>query len=290
MKNSGIRIGVMLLLPALWLEVCHGADAANPMLDDELSRQEKIIRSRGDGVPAGYTVDRSLAIYSRILHLEFDRALENLDPAGRWLDIGAGQGQAILDYFSPGYDQGRARRGKKARAVAMSIEDRRTPLWRHTAANLEEDQLQYIYDRRLRDIPLHELGQFQIITDVIGGFSYVDALSQFVEKVLDFLRLDGRFFTVLQDVRAEDGKNKPYYPNAPFLTEIVNADGSQSGVCAWLKSISCVNVICEYKTAWQPPVETYHVHKVCNEVKVPPLVPVHFQAGTPPERRYRMER
>ena len=294
MKNTGIRVAALLILQTLWLGTSYAADPGGPKPDQEIIRQEKIIRSQGEGVPEGYTVDRSLSIYAQILHFEFDRTLENLGPTGRWLDIGAGQGQAILDYFSTSYDenrpQGPERRGKKARAVAMSIEDRRTLLWRQTAARLEENQIQYVYDRRLRDIPLEELGQFQVITDVVGGFSYVDALSQFLEKVLAFLQLDGKFFTVLQDVKAEDGKNKPYYQNAPFLTEVISAEGSESGVCSWLKSISCVNVICEYKTAWKPPVETYRVHKVCNEVKVPPLLPLHYQAGTPPERRYKLQR
>jgi hypothetical protein len=32
----------------------------------------------------------------------------------------------------------------------------------------------------------------------------------------------------------------------------------------------------------------YRIHKVCNTVTVPALRPVHFEAGTPPERGYRL--
>jgi len=97
-------------------------------------------------------------------------------------------------------------------------------------------------------------------------------------------------YTVLQDVHAESGGNKPYYPDAPFLTEIVNPDGSELKVCSWLKSITCVEVSCESKPAFSPPAEVYRVRKVCEDVSVPRLEIVHFQAGTPPERRFRLVR
>jgi hypothetical protein len=31
----------------------------------------------------------------------------------------------------------------------------------------------------------------------------------------------------------------------------------------------------------------YRIHKVCSGVTVPPLEMTHFEAGTPPERRFR---
>jgi hypothetical protein len=30
----------------------------------------------------------------------------------------------------------------------------------------------------------------------------------------------------------------------------------------------------------------YRIRKVCGNVTVPALTPIHFQAGTPPERRF----
>ena len=208
--------------------------------------------------------------------------------AGYWSRPGPG----ILDYYAPRYDamhlEGRERRGKKAQAVAMSIEDRRTPLWHQTAASLEANQIQYLFGKRLREYSLEELGQFQVITDVLGGFSYTRYLSLFMEKVLGFLELNGNFYTLLQDVHSENGTNRPYYPDARFLTEIANADGSEVKVCSWLKSITCVEVTCELKAEWKPPIEVYRIHKVCNDVTVPALVPIHFEAGTPPERRFQL--
>ena len=163
-------------------------------------------------------------------------------------------------------------------------------MWREKAASLEANQIRYLFDKRLREYSPEELGKFQVITDVIGGFSYTENLSLFMERVLDLLNLNGSFYTVLQDVHSEAGTNVPFYKGAPFLTEMVNADGSEVKVCSWLKSISCVKVTCELKTGWKPPIEVFHVQKVCEDTAVPASVTVHYQAGTPPERRFQLKR
>jgi hypothetical protein len=292
MRKNSIRIVALLILQTLWPAQSRSADPGSPRFIEELSKQDQIYQSRGEQRPEGYVIDRSLLSYTHTLPSEFDRSLANLGSKDRWLDIGAGRGQAILDYFAPRYDMmhpdGREQRGKKAQAVAMSIEDRRTPLWHQTAASLGANQIQYLSNRRLREYSPEELGQFQVITDVIGGFSYTSDLSLFMEKVLGFLELNGSFYTVLQDVHAENGTNKPYYEGSPFLTDIANADGSKVKVCSWLKSIGCAEVTCEFKKGWQPPIETYRVRKVCNAVTVPALVSIHYEAGTPPERGFQL--
>jgi predicted heme/steroid binding protein len=274
------------------LAASHAAGPATPKFTEEVLKQESIYRSEGEQTVEGYTVDRALLVYTDALPSEFDRTLANLGPIDRWLDVGAGKGYAVLDYYTPSYDQthpeGRERRGKKAQAVAISIEDRTTPLWHQTAASLGANQIQYRSGRRLREYSLEELGRFQVITDVIGGFSYTENLSRFMENVLGFLELNGTFYTVLQDVHWEDGKNRPFYEGSPFLTEIVNADGSEVKVCTWLKRIACAEVTCESRAQWKPPLEAFRIRKTCNDVTVPALLPIHYQAGTPPERRFQL--
>lgn len=282
-----MRMVALLACHALCLGTAHSQVNSSHPLSEEISRQDHIYWSYGGQTREGYTVDRGLAEYSNVLPFDFSRALENLGPKDRWLDIGAGEGQAILDYFGP---EGWEQRGRKAEAVALSIEDRRTPRWQQTAATVESNRLRYLYNRRLREYSVEELGLFQVITDVIGGFSYTEDLSQFVEKVLGFLELNGTFFTVLQDVRPEAGTGKPHYAGSAYLTEITSADGSEGRVCTWLKSITCVVVSCESRADWVPPIEAYAVRKVCDDVTVPRLTPVHYEAGTPPERRFRLAR
>ena len=98
---------------------------------------------------------------------------------------------------------------RKARAVAISIEDRRTDKWQQEAASLGDDRIRYLSGKRLRQYSSEELGKFQIITDVFGGFTYTEDLSQFVDKVLSLLEVGGGFYTLVPGVHLEDGKEEP---------------------------------------------------------------------------------
>jgi hypothetical protein len=290
MKNTGFV--VLLLLHMLCLKSTLAQEPANLKFKEEASKQEGIYGSKGEKVPAGYVISRGLSFYTSALPAGFKRSLTSLGASDRWLDIGAGMGQAMLDYHAASDNTpqaaGRESLDKRAQSVALSIEDRRTSLWHQTAAALEPNKLAYLFGKPLQAYTSEELGQFQVITDLLGGFSYADNLSLFLEKTLGFLKVNGSFYTILQDVHAENGANEPYYPGASFLTEIAAADGSKMKVCAWLKHVSCVTVTCELKPEWKPPVEIYHVQKVCDNVIVPPLVQTHFAAGTPPERRFKL--
>ncbi len=85
---------------------------------------------------------------------------------------------------------------------------RRTEKWRKRVAILGDDRIRYLSGKRLRQYSRDELGKFKIITDVFGGFSYTEDLSLFMEKVLGFLEVGGAFYTLIQNVRLEDGKDQ----------------------------------------------------------------------------------
>jgi SAM-dependent methyltransferase len=213
-----------------------------------------------------------------------------LGSSDRWLDIGAGEGQAILDYYALDGDappaEKCARSFSRARAVAMSIEDRRTDKWRQQAAIFGDDRLRYLTGKRLRNYSREELGKFQIITDVYGGFSYTEDLSQFVENALSLLETGGVFYTLVQSVHLEDGKDNP---NTWYLTELVDAAGRDVKVCSWLKKTTCAKVGCESKSDWGTPTELINIKKVCSDVSVPRMKLLKYEAGNPPGRRFQLE-
>lgn len=287
MKTAFIRRVAVFVAQLVCVVNVQAASPDAAAIPEQLSKQETIYRSDD----TGYTVDRSLADYVSALSPGFNRALQNLGSLDRWLDIGAGQAQAVMDYLAPIYDPSQyavRQQVRRAKVVAMSIEDRRTSKWREMSAKLGNQQMRYIANRKLREYSLQEIGRFQLITDVIGGFSYTDDMSTFMETVLALLEVNGTFYTVLQDVQSEAGTNKPFYANAPYLTELRTADDKELRVCGWLKKIACVEVTCDLKADWKPPVEAYAIRKTCEATKVPALVARHYQAGTPPERRFRL--
>ena len=227
-KAAAARLAVVIaiVVPALGLEVGWPQEPAQPRLDEEFTKQEKIYRSRGAEVPSGYVTNRGLSDYAELLPSGFCDALGRLGSSDRWLDIGAGAGEALLDYHASADDAAPAqkcgRSAEKARAVAMSIEDRRTDRWRDQAASFGDDRVRYLSGKRLRQYSPEELGKFQIITDVFGGFSYTEDLSGFVERVLRLLEIGGAFYTLVPGVHLEDGKDKL---GILYLTELEDAAG-----------------------------------------------------------------
>jgi len=284
-----LAVPVVIIVLALGLRAGWSQEPAQPRLDEEFNKQDKIYRSRGAEVPRGYTTNRGLSDYAGLLSTGFCDALGKLGSSDRWLDIGAGDGQAILDYSAPAGAAAPvekcARSVAKARAVAMSIEDRQTDKWRERAASLGPDRLRYLSGKRLRQYSTEELGKFQIVTDVFGGFSYTEDLSQFVDKVLSLLEVGGSFYTLVPGVHLEHAKDKL---GILYLTELEDAAGRPEKVCSWLKQISCVQVTCESKSDWKRPTELINIRKVCSNVSVPRLKLWEFEAGYPPARRFQI--
>jgi SAM-dependent methyltransferase len=281
---ASLALVIVMAVPSLgadWVQ-----EPVQPGLDEEFSKQEKIYRRRGDG---SYTTNRGLSNYAEVLPTGFCDALGRLRSSDRWLDVGAGEGQAILDYCAPRGDGTREKcggSGTRARAVAISIEDRQTNRWKQQAASLGNDRLRYLAGKRLGQYSLDELGKFQFITDVYGGFTYTQNLSRFVDKVLNLLEVDGAFYTVLSSVHTEDGKHKL---GTWYRTELVDAASRPITVCSWLKQTTCTKVTCESRSDWDEPSELITIHKVCNGVSVPRTNLVEYIAGAPPARRFQLE-
>jgi hypothetical protein len=169
----------------------------------------------------------------------------------------------------------------------MSIEDRRTDKWQEQAASLGDGRLRYLSGKRLRHYSREELGKFQIITDVYGGFSYTEDLSQFLEKVLSLLEIGGAVYTVLPAVHLEDGTDKL---GTWYKTELVDAASRPVKVSSWLKQTTCTKVTCESKTDWDEPTQLIKIRKVCGGVSVPRTNLVEYMAGAPPSRRFQLEK
>jgi hypothetical protein len=288
-QTAAARLAVLIIIiQLLGLKFARSQEPVHPRINQEFLEQEKIYRSRGADGRRVYTTDRGLSRYGELLPSDFCDALGRLDSSDRWLDIGAGQGEAILDYYLP--EDAAAERcrgsGPRARAVAISIEDRRTDDWKHQVASLGDDHIRYLFGKRLRQYSPEELGKFQIITDVYGGFTYTEDLSQFVDKVLSLLEVGGSFYTLATGVHLEDGKDKL---GTLYLTELEDPFGRPVKVCSWLKKISCVQVTCDSKSDLKRPTQLIKIQKVCSDTSVPRMKLVEFEAGYPPGRCFQLD-
>ena len=96
-----LAVLIVIVVQPLGLAAVWPQEPAEPRLGEEFDKQEKIYRSRGADVPSGYVTGRGLSDYAELLPTGFCDALGKLGSSDRWLDIGAGAGQAILDYYAP---------------------------------------------------------------------------------------------------------------------------------------------------------------------------------------------
>jgi SAM-dependent methyltransferase len=280
------RLALVIVMAVQSLGAGWVQEPVQPRIDEEFAKQEKIYHRRGT---RSYTANRGLTNYAEVLPAGFCAALGRLGSSDRWLDIGAGEGQAILDYYTPQGDAAPEKcggSGPKARAVAISIEDRRTDKWQNRAASLGDDRIRYLSGKRLSQYSLEELEKFRLITDVYGGFTYTENLSRFVDKVLSLLEIGGAFYTVLPAVHLEDGTDKL---GAWYKTELVDAASRPVKVCSWLRQTTCAKISCESKTDWDEPTQLIKIHKVCSGVSVPRTNLVEYMAGAPPGRRFQLE-
>ena len=290
-KTAGTRLAVLIVIvQALGPGPAGHRNPLNRGSKRNSPNRKKSSSRRGADVPSGYITDRGLSDYAELLPSGFCDALGRLGSSDRWLDIGAGAGQAILDYYLPEDDAASGEKcagpaPERARS-AISIEDRRTDNWRQQAASLGDDRIRYLFGKRLRQYSPEELGKFQIITDVYGGFTYTEDLSLFVDKVLSLLEVGGGFYTLVPGVHLEDGKDKL---GVLYLTELEDAFGRDEKVCSWLKKTSCVQVTCESKSDWKRPTELINIQKVCSDTSVPRMKLVEFEAGYPPGRCFQLE-
>ena len=280
-----LAVVIVLVAQSLGMEAVWTQEFPQPRIDEEFAKQEKIYRRRDAG---SYTANRGLSGYAEVLPTGFCDALGRLGGSDRWLDIGAGEGQAILDYYAAQGDAAPEKcggSGPKARAVAISIEDRRTGSWKQQAASLG-DRMRYLAGKRLSQYSRDELGKFQIITDVYGGFTYTENLSRFLDNVLSLLEIGGAFYTVLPAVHLEDGTDKL---GTWYKTELVDAASRPIKVCSWLRQTSCTKISCESKADWDEPTQLIEIRKVCSDVAVPRTNLVEYMAGAPPGRRFQLE-
>lgn len=134
-----------------------------------------------------FTVHRDLAAYESDFGFLFRQRVGNLRRGQHWLDVGAGDGNAQLDYL-------RERSSDAARVTAIAY--RRGWESRLYNSKLGRGENRFISGRMVEAISNQEIGQADLITDVFGALSYTNDPVLVLRKYLELLKPDGHLMFV----------------------------------------------------------------------------------------------
>jgi len=132
-----------------------------------------------------------------------------------------------------------------------------------------------LYGRLIEDIPVEELGPFDILTDYYGPLSYSLRPDLVLKTYLDLLVEDAPVFFYLDQRRLR-------FQSSESAVEV--------GLVEWLKSIAGIRVH-ECESLFHPGRRTgaYFITKVPGvEVEIPPLEIVNIEDDTPPHITFRL--
>lgn len=238
----------------------------------------------------GFAVERGLSDYVDKLGQGFHQDLLSLKEKDRWLDVGAGEANASLDYL---VNTG----SRRAFTVAVTA-DPRPSNWNglpriKAALNKRNPRFRYLMGKYIEKYSVEELGgQFQLITDVYGAFSYSPHVDETLRAIGDLMAVGGRFYTILN---VGDGKSV-HRETEPLATlAIQDSRGRNVPLLDWIHRFQCLELDLQntryvQHTHGDGGDEVYRIalKKNCKEIYIPALELVNFFDGQPPERQYKL--
>ena len=132
---------------------------------------------------ARYVKHRSFYEYSRTFGSEFTTELESLSLEAVWIDMGAGVGRALKDYF-----EFRNRFGKSHPQLwGVSKQD--------ADFDTKEFSVRWLGGRYFEEIKANEFpASLHLVTDYFGVLSYTAHVSEYLNFVFDRMPIQGKFF------------------------------------------------------------------------------------------------
>lgn len=139
----------------------------------------------------------------------FKRKLLSLSAKDHWIDLGAGDGLAIFQYYSK-FD---------GRASTQGISYKETPGFIDEVEGKLPINSEYLSGRLFEEISQAELKPADIITDYFGVISYTKHLSLVLKKTLSALKTEGSLFIYQGSDKTRFSTSiyiKNYMPDGPI--------------------------------------------------------------------------
>lgn len=128
---------------------------------------------------------RGLDEYDAVFKGELKKLLATLGPSDHWIDMGSGDGRALLDYYL---------QGGKAHTTGITFE-------RKPATAPDPRKMRSLVGRYVEEIPIDEIigpaGKPKVITDLVGPVAYTSDLHKVLSIYEEVLADDGVALIVL---------------------------------------------------------------------------------------------
>lgn len=219
-KSDGIVIDTqlgmykMLIYILVILNIHHSSYALNcekALFESNKLAVAKIIYTRSV-IKNSFTTSRALTDYQYFFGNSFKNDLDNLTESNIWIDFGAGKAIAAEDYLTNQTTK------EKATVYAITYKyNRWFSSYKGPKLIIKKNKLFEEYE----EIPKYDLG-----TDVFGIFSYTQHIDHYLDKSLNYLKLNGKL-----------------YITADFNTmQILKKTGQHVSIVDWLKNLEGIKV------------------------------------------------
>lgn len=214
--------------------------------------------------------DRRLIMYTKLLPGLKERITQATEDH-HWIDLGAGNGRAIFDYYSLSNGQ--------ARVTAISYSE--SAFKGSNKTKLTDEQIskfRFLNRKLFEEIPLDHLEPADTISDLFGVITYAPDLKLVLSKALGLLKPNGLLFIY-------NGMN-----SSKPVTSLQAMDGSKGNIGDYLSRSRNLEVtVIKYSRGLYFQEEAYLIRKIgeFNPSDLPDLELVKYDdGGRPPSRIY----
>lgn len=191
--------------------------------------------------------------------------LRRLTEEDHWVDMGAGEGRAILQYLQdPTFP-------RKAKVTAIAF---KKPVGsKHAEIESIDPGFRYL-EGFVEEMTREQIGSAKLITDVYGPLHYTKNFSEVLQVYVDLLQEGGEILT-----------SGIFFHKEAATNFVIKSDGAMISYREWLNSIPGLKVT-EIPKPEIGLSAALVIEKIAPEVKVPKLKLVRYESGSPPRRNF----
>jgi SAM-dependent methyltransferase len=162
-----------------------------------IKHNERIIRNNV------FTTERGLEFYKYLLGRDFKARVRKLGPRDHWIDVGAGEANAMYDLFIASYLWDEPPLEMLPNMTAITVTEPRVPQTKQRKAFLSFRKFNYLVGKYLQNYKTREIAKADLVTDVMGAANYSPDFDVAMCKILRLLKPRGIAIVTLMNKQLE---------------------------------------------------------------------------------------